>query len=333
MRIDRNRLAKEIAKAFRNAIVKPIPALVVLNTDGTSAAESTRGPGWIPVRPFGQAEKIDAKLMPGRQVIIRDNMWVSIQEKDDGELYIIDHDTQAFEQFVDGNPPVGVPRHDHTGGLQGPKIALDDATNGTLPVNRGGTGSNLSATGPGDLTQASSGAVFTVLKHNRAATTNPAVGDDNVDGYAVGSMWMNTTADTAYICTDAATGAAVWVNVGGSGGSGMTDFDIDGDDGDGPHTVTNGSTFTVTGLAGIGATMNGASVELNIRKDFTSPFASTDPDDHLMYFADSDSVLWTMQMKDLPYTPTTSGDWLSPPATIAAALDELAARIYAIENP
>ena len=33
-----------------------------------------------------------------------------------------------------------------------------------------------------------------------------------------------------------------------------------------------------------------------------------------------------------PYTPTTAGDWDSPqPTTIAAALDQLAARLRAIE--
>ena len=47
-------------------------------------------------------------------------------------------------------------------------------------------------------------------KSNYVATTNPGVGDDDADGYSSGSMWVNTTLGTAYICTDASTGAAVW---------------------------------------------------------------------------------------------------------------------------
>lgn len=54
--------------------------------------------------------------------------------------------------------------------------------------------------------------------HNLAATAAPAVTDDAADGYGVGSMWINVTADTAYVCVDASTGAAVWNRIDGSGG-------------------------------------------------------------------------------------------------------------------
>lgn len=54
--------------------------------------------------------------------------------------------------------------------------------------------------------------------HNYAATANPAVGDDDVDGYSVGSIWINVTADDAFICLDASTGAAVWAQIDGGGG-------------------------------------------------------------------------------------------------------------------
>ena len=42
------------------------------------------------------------------------------------------------------------------------------------------------------------------------ATVAPAVSNDTTEGYSVGSLWINTTAKTAYVCTDASTGAAVW---------------------------------------------------------------------------------------------------------------------------
>lgn len=42
------------------------------------------------------------------------------------------------------------------------------------------------------------------------AVVAPVVGDDSADGYGVGSLWLNVTADTAYICLDASAGAAIW---------------------------------------------------------------------------------------------------------------------------
>lgn len=47
-------------------------------------------------------------------------------------------------------------------------------------------------------------------KINYGATTNPEVDDDETDSYSIGSMWVNTSADTAYICADATEGSAVW---------------------------------------------------------------------------------------------------------------------------
>lgn len=48
--------------------------------------------------------------------------------------------------------------------------------------------------------------------NNFAATTAPGVGNDSTQGYSPGSHWINgaTNPDTAYICTDATAGAAVW---------------------------------------------------------------------------------------------------------------------------
>ena len=45
----------------------------------------------------------------------------------------------------------------------------------------------------------------------------PTATDDNTKGYVVGSQWTNTAASprAIYLCTDASTSAAVWVNAGG----------------------------------------------------------------------------------------------------------------------
>jgi hypothetical protein len=48
------------------------------------------------------------------------------------------------------------------------------------------------------------------VKCNFAAIIAPTVGDDSSLGYAVGSSWIDTVLDDAYICCDATNGAAVW---------------------------------------------------------------------------------------------------------------------------
>lgn len=50
-------------------------------------------------------------------------------------------------------------------------------------------------------------------KKNNAATTAPTVNDDADDGYAVTSIWVDVTADEAYVCVDSTAGAAVWVQI------------------------------------------------------------------------------------------------------------------------
>ena len=42
------------------------------------------------------------------------------------------------------------------------------------------------------------------------ATEAPGVNDDNTEGFAPGSLWVDVTNKTAYVCTDASTGAAEW---------------------------------------------------------------------------------------------------------------------------
>lgn len=50
------------------------------------------------------------------------------------------------------------------------------------------------------------------------ATVAPGVTDDSAAGYAVGSIWIDVTADKAYFCLDASVGAAVWAGVTEAGG-------------------------------------------------------------------------------------------------------------------
>jgi hypothetical protein len=45
------------------------------------------------------------------------------------------------------------------------------------------------------------------------ATTSPAVGDDGLDGYAVGSVWIDVTNDRSWVAVDVSTGAAIWLEL------------------------------------------------------------------------------------------------------------------------
>lgn len=60
---------------------------------------------------------------------------------------------------------------------------------------------------------------FNSTKNNFSATSAPATTDDRDGGYTVGSLWIDTAADKAYICVDSTPGSAVWVEAGNSEGS------------------------------------------------------------------------------------------------------------------
>lgn len=81
------------------------------------------------------------------------------------------------------------------------------------------------------------------------ATTDPGVGNDTTQGYQPGSVWINVSANRAFVCVDAATGAAVW-NESASGAAGQ-------------NLAPDASTPTGTGGAalsegGAGGTTSGA---------------------------------------------------------------------------
>lgn len=50
----------------------------------------------------------------------------------------------------------------------------------------------------------------TVVKYNLTAVANPTATDDTASGYSKGSIWINTSSNTAWICANATAGAAVW---------------------------------------------------------------------------------------------------------------------------
>lgn len=57
------------------------------------------------------------------------------------------------------------------------------------------------------------GALQESLKHNYSAILNPDANDDSSQGYSVGSLWINTFTDSAFICVDPTTSSAVWKKI------------------------------------------------------------------------------------------------------------------------
>lgn len=72
---------------------------------------------------------------------------------------------------------------------------------------------DFSGAATGRLIRTGAGA-YAVIKDNHAAVTAPGVGDDILDGYAVGSLWTDTVGEAVYYCISPAEGAAVWVELG-----------------------------------------------------------------------------------------------------------------------
>lgn len=79
-------------------------------------------------------------------------------------------------------------------------IRANHYTNVTLPINNTGTYTKIG------------------VAHHRS-TSNPTVNDDSGDDYAVGTVWINTSTNNAWILTDDTLGSAVWVSITSTGGS------------------------------------------------------------------------------------------------------------------
>ncbi len=62
----------------------------------------------------------------------------------------------------------------------------------------------------GMLRKTAAGA-YEAIKTNLSAAVAPGATDDSAAGYAVGSVWIDTTGDKTYVCVDATATAAVWI--------------------------------------------------------------------------------------------------------------------------
>lgn len=87
------------------------------------------------------------------------------------------------------------------------------------------------------------------LKVNLVAVGTPLVVDDSSAGYAVGSRWVDVSADKEYVCVDSSVGAAIWKETTGAGGGGGE-----------TNTASN------VGTAGVGIFKQKTGVDLEFKK-------------------------------------------------------------------
>ena len=102
---------------------------------------------------------------------------------------------------------------------------------------------------------------YEAMKSNLAATVAPGATDDSAAGYAVGSRWVDVTADKEYVCVDATADAAVWVETTAGAGGGES------------NTASN------VGTAGVGLFKQKTGVDLEFKKLNAGSAAITVTDD------------------------------------------------------
>jgi hypothetical protein len=183
-------------------------------------------------------------------------------------------------------------------------VATAADTVARLPVISGNGSSLVVASG------ASTGLAWQLNKYD--ATTAPTVNDDTGDGYTVGSIWIDTTGDAAYICADASSGAAVWLpfDDGGSGGGPLLLVD--------DMTLhADGDEFTDDTLPGWTKVGSGTVTEIT-----TEPYDATTLD--VIFSAQGDRIYKAIDAGDWTYYLTIHGITNSTPSPSTALAGMLA---------
>jgi len=112
--------------------------------------------------------------------------------------------------------------------------------------------------------------VWKAGRKNNTAAADPTVNDDNTAGYELGSMWINTTTDNAFICVDATTAAAVWIGVGVSGEPQQEEYAGDNiPSGTGDTVLTAAPANTPVSAACVNLYLNGVLQRQGAGKDYT----------------------------------------------------------------
>lgn len=126
--------------------------------------------------------------------------------------------------------------------------ALADVTDAANVAAAGAVmDSDFAGADAGHMIRTGAGA-YAVLKHNLSASAAPTANDDSGDGYAVGSLWIDTTNDKVYQCVDATSTAAVWKDLTETAGK-LAQEDADPETGAGTTTSAIPADDTLPGSA------------------------------------------------------------------------------------
>lgn len=144
------------------------------------------------------------------------------------------------------------------------------------------------------------------IKHKLDGTTAPGSGDDDADGFEAGSRWIDTVAEKEYVCIDASTGTAVWVETTSQGVGDMTKADYDTADNGAIDLEAGGLNADISGFDGLIRISSGATSE--IKCNLGASVAPTSTDDSAAGY--SLLSFWLDTTSDEAYIcldPTTSG--------------------------
>lgn len=117
---------------------------------------------------------------------------------------------QAQAQSINVASLIGLPETGFVGSL--------NALSGLLTIQAGSSSPGVTVVVGSDGVSVLSIGVLGITAPGTAksniSTLPPTPSNDEFEGYAVFSLWLNTTVPNFYMCADASTGAAVWVLLG-----------------------------------------------------------------------------------------------------------------------
>lgn len=98
--------------------------------------------------------------------------------------------------------------------VSGTKLTIAAAGGGKVGAPIGISGPGLNAGSSASIDSTSAQSVWFATRTNFFATAAPDTAKDGTRGYGIGSLWMIPTTGQTWICRDATTSAAVWVQLG-----------------------------------------------------------------------------------------------------------------------
>jgi len=146
--------------------------------------------------------------------------------------------------------------------------ALADVTDATSVAAAGAVMDSDFSEAEGFMRKTGAGA-YEAIKSNLSASTSPGATDDSAAGYAVGSTWIDTTGDQAFVCLDATASSAVWTETtAGAAGGETNTASNQGTDGVGVFDVKSGVDLQFRHVAPastkVTVALNGKDVDIDV---------------------------------------------------------------------